>query len=121
MPQVTIARLIVSVNELEPALAFYTDVVGLSLQNRHGDIAMLSTSDGIQVMLHERPTVVPENATVSIGFLVDDLDAVVRTWESHGGVILDPPAEQAWGERMSVVRDPDGHVVCLSEAAIDQS
>jgi predicted enzyme related to lactoylglutathione lyase len=111
---VTLSRLIVSVNSLDAALAFYSDVVGLTLRNRSGDMAWLATTDGVQLMLHERPTLVPENATVSITFAVDELDAQVAGWEARGGVVIDPPAEQAWGERMAVVRDADGHVICLS-------
>ena len=111
---VTLSRLIVSVNSLDAALAFYSDVVGLTLQNRSGEMAWLGTSDGVQVMLHERPTVVPQNATVSPGFFVDGVDAVVAAWAARGGVVIDPPAQQPWGERMAVVRDADGHVVCLS-------
>jgi len=111
---VTLSRLIVSVNSLDAALAFYSDVVGLTLQSRSGELAWLATSEGVQLMLHERPTVVPENATVSITFAVDELDAVVAAWEARGGIAIDPPAEQAWGERMAVVRDADGHVICLS-------
>ena len=111
---VTLSRLIVSVNSLDAALAFYSDVVGLALQTRSGEMAWLGTSDGVRLMLHERPTVVPENATVSPGFFVGDVDAVVNSWAGRGGVVIDPPAEQAWGERMAVVRDADGHVVCLS-------
>lgn len=110
----TLSRLIVSVNSLDAALLFYADVVGLTLQHRSGELAWLATSDGVQLMLHERPTEVPANATVSPGFFVDDLHGVVAAWEAQGGVVLDAPAEQPWGERMAVVRDTDGHVVCLS-------
>ena len=30
-----------------------------------------------------------------------------------GADVLDPPDDQPWGERQSVLTDPDGHVVCL--------
>jgi uncharacterized glyoxalase superfamily protein PhnB len=38
----------------------------------------------------------------------------VRAWQGRGGEVIDPPEVQPWGEFMAVVRDPDGHVVCIS-------
>ena len=45
------------------------------------------------------------------------VDALVTGWAEHGGAGVDAPADQAWGERMAMVRDPDGHLVCLVENA----
>ena len=44
---------------------------------------------------------------------LEDVDAVVAAWSASDGGVLDPPETQPWGERMAVVRDADGHVVCL--------
>lgn len=109
----TVRRLIVSVAALEPALALYRDVLGLAVRSRQGELVSLATADGLEVLLHERPTT-PSPAAVAIGFEVDDLDPVVERWRAVGGAVVDPPAEQPWGERMAVVRDADGHVVCIS-------
>ncbi len=111
---VSLRRIIVSVDSLDAALVFYSDALGLALQSRTGVIARLSTADGVEVMLHERPTEVPKNPTVSPGFAVDDVDRVIAAWTEHGGEVIDPPSAQPWGERMAVVRDADGHVVCVS-------
>lgn len=111
-----IARLIVSVEQLDRALALYRDVLGLELARQYGEFAWLTTREGVEVMLHERPTTASETA-VSIGFLADDLDGVVARWAAAGGRVIDPPALQPWGERMAVVADADGHIVCMSDAA----
>lgn len=113
---VGIARLIVSVEQLDRSLALYHDVLGLQLDRRYGEFAWLSTSEGVEVMLHERPTTASE-AAVSIGFSAHDLDGVVARWADAGGRVIDPPELQPWGERMAVVADADGHVVCISGAA----
>jgi uncharacterized glyoxalase superfamily protein PhnB len=34
-------------------------------------------------------------------------------------LVVDPPADQPWGERQAVLTDPDGHVVCLVAPAAD--
>lgn len=113
-PHPDIARLIVSVENLDRALALYRDVLELEVTRRFDELAWLSTNDRVEIMLHERPTIA-SMAAVSVGFVVDGLDAVVEDWTTHGGRMIDPPELQAWGERMAVVADADGHVVCLSE------
>lgn len=109
-----IARLIVSVAQLDPALVFYRDLLGLPVRRRSWDFVWLETGDGVELLLHQRPSAASD-AAVSIGFGVTGLDAVVRRWIALGGAVIDPPAAQPWGERMAVLRDADGHVVCLSE------
>ncbi|WP_025156745.1 VOC family protein [Leifsonia aquatica] len=107
-------RLIVSVSSLPASLAFYADLLRLRVQNREGPVAWLQTGDGTVLMLHERPAV-PSDAAVAPAFALAGMDAAVDRWAALGGAVIDPPAEQPWGERMAVVRDPDGHVVCLVE------
>jgi predicted enzyme related to lactoylglutathione lyase len=106
-------RLIVSVSSLDPALAFYQQVLGLRLVDTTAELAWLATTDGSEVMLHQRPAR-PSDAAVAIGFAVDDPAETVRRWQDRGGTVIDPPEVQPWGEFMAVVRDPDGHVVCIS-------
>ena len=108
----SLVRTVVSVNDLAQALGLYVDVLGLSLEHSSDDLATLGTGGGIGVMLHERETPEPGHA-VSLTFAVEALDEVVAAWREAGGAIVDEPARQPWGEVMSVVRDHDGHVVCL--------
>ncbi len=113
----SISRLVVSVSTLAPALAFYEQLLGLRLRSAAGELAWLTTADGVELMLHERPAR-PSDTAVALGFGVPDLDAVVTAWSGRGGAVVDPPEDRPWGERMAVVRDPDGHLVCLSQAAV---
>ncbi|CAM3073475.1 VOC family protein [Tsukamurella hominis] len=112
----SISRLVVSVSELDAALAFYEGLVGLRRTAAAGELAWLATADGVEIMLHERPAT-PSDTAVALGFAVADLDGTVATWSARGGAVVDPPEERPWGERMAVVRDPDGHLVCLSQAS----
>jgi predicted enzyme related to lactoylglutathione lyase len=106
-------RLIVSVSSLEQSLAFYGEVLGLRLDSSTDELAHLATGDGTEVMLHQRPAQATD-AGVAVGFVVEDLSATVHAWRARGGSVIDPPEIQPWGEFMAVVRDPDGHIVCLS-------
>lgn len=112
----SISRLVVSVTALDPALAFYEGLVGLRRTASADELAWLATADGVEIMLHERPAT-PSDTAVALGLAVPDLDGVVGAWAARGGVVVDPPEERPWGERMAVVRDPDGHLVCLSQAS----
>ena len=71
---------------------------------------------GAELLLHERPSA-PSDTSVAASFGVAGLDDVCRRWEATGGVVVDQPATQPWGERMAVVRDADRHLVCLVETA----
>ncbi|MEV5001101.1 VOC family protein [Nocardioides sp. LML1-1-1.1] len=103
-------RVIVSVASTEAALRFYGDLLGLPVE-RSGPMTRLG--DGpVEVLLHERPTA-PSDRAVALSLRVADVDTTSATWARAGGVVVDPPADQPWGERQAVVRDPDGHLVCL--------
>ncbi|WP_419817975.1 VOC family protein [Glaciibacter flavus] len=112
-PDPSVLRLIVSVSVLEPAIHFYRDVLGLELRDRRGEFACLLTRDNVEVMLHERSTT-PSDTSVAVGFAVDDLIAIVEAWKTEGGIVVDEPMWRPWGETMAVIRDVDGHLVCLS-------
>jgi uncharacterized glyoxalase superfamily protein PhnB len=102
----------VSVSHLVRARELYEDVLGNLLKYETPGIAMLVTSDGIELQLHERPPT-PGDAGVAISFGVDDVDAVTAAAVAAGASIIKEPADQPWGERQSVLHDVDGHVICL--------
>lgn len=110
-PPATLARLVVSVADLDRALGFYRHLLGLPATCTGGS-AFLRTDPGIEVYLHERPSE-PSDLSVAATFRLPGLDERVDMWRGQGGAVVDEPADQPWGERMAVVRDPDGHLVCL--------
>jgi catechol 2,3-dioxygenase-like lactoylglutathione lyase family enzyme len=111
-----VRRIIVSVTDLRPALNLYADVLGLTLTQQSPGFAWLRTGDGVEMMLHERPAVSSDTA-VAVGFVIAALDDTVARCVDVGASIVDAPETRGWGERMAVIRDLDGHLVCLSEAA----
>ncbi|TQK70078.1 VOC family protein [Nocardioides sp. SLBN-35] len=115
-PTVTLRRIVVSVTSIERALAVYADALGLEVARRAPGLAWLTSADGVELMLHERPATASDTA-VAVGFATTALDDTVTRWVAAGGAVADPAAPQPWGERMAVLRDADGHLVCLSESA----
>ena len=106
-------RIIVSVADGKRALALYQDALGLTVKQAAGETIMLGIpGSDTELLLHERPPT-PGLAGVAISFLVEDVDAATAAAVASGAAVLDAPADQPWGERQSVLVDPDGHVVCL--------
>ncbi|WP_223691129.1 VOC family protein [Leifsonia poae] len=113
-----IARLTVSVEDLPRALALYRDALGLHELSTIDGLAMLTTDrdappgTATEVLLHQR-TPTPGDAGVAASFAVTDVDAATIAAVAAGAAVVDEPADQVWGERQSVLRDTDGHILCL--------
>ncbi len=113
------------VEELDRALAFYCDVLGLQLGHRSGSYAQLET--GVtRVSLFERQAMAatlgrdldapsPDAPGFELGFKVDDCDAAYTELVAAGATPAVPPTDRAWGQRTAYVRDPDGHLVELAQ------
>jgi lactoylglutathione lyase len=109
------------VEELDRALAFYCDVLGLPLAHRSGPYAQLDT--GVtRVSLFERQAMAatlglqldapsPDAPGFELGFKVTDCDAAYAELVAAGATPAVPPTDRAWGQRTAYVRDPDGHLV----------
>jgi lactoylglutathione lyase len=117
--------IVLVVDELDRSLAFYVDVLGLTLGHRSGPYAQLDT--GVtRVALYERsamaetlgrPLVAPETdaPAFELGFKVDDCDAAFAELVALGAQPAVDPEDRTWGQRTAYVRDPDGHLVELAQ------
>jgi catechol 2,3-dioxygenase-like lactoylglutathione lyase family enzyme len=131
------------VNDLEDAIAFFTEL-GMTLEGRmevsgpyvdrtigiegaRSEIAMMRTPDGhggIELdKFHTPEAVVPEpgpSTVPAIGyrrvmFAVSDLDDVVARLQRHGAELVDEIAQYEDAYRLCYVRGPDGILVGLAE------
>jgi lactoylglutathione lyase len=116
---------ILIVDDLERALWFYTEVVGLKLGHRSGDYAQLDTG-ATRLALYTRNAMAttlglslqaprPEAPGFEIGFKVADVDLTVNELIARGAVPVVPPTDRFWGQRTAYVRDPDGHLIELAQ------
>jgi lactoylglutathione lyase len=113
------------VSDVDRALAFYCDVIGLPLGHRSGPYAQLAT--GVtRVSLYERSAMAqtlgrelePPAANApgfELGFKVGNCDAAYQDLVAAGARPAVPPTDRAWGQRTAYVRDPDGHLVELAQ------
>ena len=117
--------LILIVEDLDRALRFYLDVLGLRLGHRSGDYAQLDT--GVtRLALYTRSAMAKTlgmslNAPSSnapgfeVGFKVADVDAAFNQLVARGAQPVAAPTERSWGQRTAYVRDPDEHLIELAQ------
>jgi catechol 2,3-dioxygenase-like lactoylglutathione lyase family enzyme len=106
----------INVADVDRALSFYTDVLGLTQRSDRPDFgfggAWLDAGDQ-QVHLIEAP--VPPNLGQHFAVLVDDLGEVVAELRAQGLTVSDPtPVGRS---HQAFVNDPDGNVVELHQTA----
>jgi glyoxylase I family protein len=105
----------VNVGDLERALAFYVDVLGLTRRDDRPDIGPGAWLDAggqqVHLITGERPTARGQH----FALLVDDLDTTVAELRSGHVDVGDP--HPIGRNRQAFLSDPDGNLIELHEAA----
>jgi catechol 2,3-dioxygenase-like lactoylglutathione lyase family enzyme len=123
-----------AVDDLDRALAFYHDGLGLETRgvtgtqfvgdetNAAGAVVMIHLKGGLVLALYPRdelakdahiPLGPPKSGEVSIGPLVKnraDVDALLAQAEAAGATLTGQPHHRPWGIYSGYFRDPDGHL-----------
>lgn len=125
-PRLTVLTL--AVDDLEAALAFYRDGLGLPTRGivgtefEHGAVAFFDLAGGLRLALWKQAdlahdaglAVTPRCPTgFSLGHNVASRDAVDRVMaeaEAAGATIVKPAADTFYGGYAGYFRDPDGHL-----------
>jgi uncharacterized protein len=134
------------VNDLDRALSFYRDGLGLESEgiiatefvgdeeNAAGAIAMFQLHGGLILSLYPR-TELAKDANVSLepatsgGFSVghavatrEEVDSVLRAAQAAGATLTGPAHDRPWGIYSGYFQDPDGHLwEVLWNPALDAS
>jgi catechol 2,3-dioxygenase-like lactoylglutathione lyase family enzyme len=123
-----------AVADLDRALAFYRDGLGLHTpgvigtefvgddRTPAGAVAMFELRGGLLLALYPRTELAkdanvalapPTPGEFSIGHLVSskaEVDALLSQAQAAGATITDPPHDRPWGIYSGYFRDPDGHL-----------
>jgi len=101
--------------DMERAIAFYRDVVGLALLRRHGDSWAEFDGGAVRFALHGAMEghALPRGGTAV--FEVDDLDASRHELEARGVRFDEHLGEVEGRARFASFADPDGNTVQIIE------
>ncbi|HZR35593.1 MAG TPA: VOC family protein [Nevskia sp.] len=99
------------VEDLDAAVAFYHDVLGLPVKFRDGGRYCALDAGGYTLGLAAREERIVDNAAPA--FHVEDLDAAVAAMLASGASMVRPP-ERGPHELRAVLRVPGGNTVVLS-------
>ena len=119
---------ILVVSDLARARDFYRDVLGASLYREYGGSSAVFSFQGAWLLLvtgggptEDKPDVTfaaptdPGRVSHSMTIRVPDCRAAYETLRARGATFLTPPVASDWEVR-AFFRDPDGHLLEISEA-----
>ena len=116
------------VRDLERSRAFYRDVLGAEVYREYGGTSVVLRFLGTWLLLvtggeptQDKPEVTfaapvdPRTVSHSMTIRVPDCHAAYVTLRARGAQFLTPPVNYDWEVR-AFFRDPDGHLLEISEA-----
>jgi catechol 2,3-dioxygenase-like lactoylglutathione lyase family enzyme len=119
---------ILVVADLDRARTFYRDVLGAEVYREYGGTSCVLRAFGSWLLLvtgggstADKPTVTfappadPDSVAHAMTIRVPDCRGAHATLEARGALFLAPPVESDW-EIRAFFRDPDGHLIEISEA-----
>jgi uncharacterized protein len=125
-PRITLLTL--GVDDLDRAVVFYRDGLGLPTQGivgtefEHGAVAFFDLENGLKLALWPRASIahdsgLPETPASSTDFSLGhnvnsrrEVDEAMRNAEQAGADIVKRAHETFWGGYAGYFRDPDGHL-----------
>jgi catechol 2,3-dioxygenase-like lactoylglutathione lyase family enzyme len=120
------------VSDMQRSRSFYQDVLGAELYREYGGTSAVFRFLGSWLLLvtgggptPDKPGVVfappadPNNVSHEMTIRVRDCRAAYQALRSRGAEFLTPPVEYEWEVRC-FFRDPDGHLLEISEARSPQ-
>jgi catechol 2,3-dioxygenase-like lactoylglutathione lyase family enzyme len=126
VPGVEMTHLLV-VQDIRRATAFYTDVLGAQLFREYGGTSAVLEFQGSWLLLvtgggptPDKPTVMfappedPDRVSHQLTMRVPDCRAAYEVLRARGARFLTPPLDRG-GEIRCFFRDPDGHLLEISE------
>lgn len=106
-------------DDVDALVAFYEAATGITADRLHPMFAELRTPSGTLAiastatvpLLGDNAAEARANRSITLDFLVDDVDATYIALEDVVEVFVNAPTNMPWGNRSLLVRDPDGNLM----------
>jgi catechol 2,3-dioxygenase-like lactoylglutathione lyase family enzyme len=133
MTSVTVSAMFIPVHDVDEALGFYRDALGLEVRNdvSAGEFRWVTVGGGnqdVDIVLavpHAGRSQTEGDALLALVtqgslqaaiFKSDDLDATFEAVRASGAEVLQEPVAQPWGAKDCAFRDPSGNLVRIAQA-----
>ena len=112
-----------TVNDLTKSLAWYTDVLGFTVDQKHergGQVRAVSLKAGeVRILLGQDDGAKGMDRAKGQGMSImlstaQDIDELAARIKERGGVLADEPTTMPWGAKVFRVEDPDGFKIAIS-------
>lgn len=128
--ELTISTCFVQVTDVDAAVAFYRDALGLEVRHDVENAGFRwvtvgsPTQPGVAVVLTNYvnaadadaiAALVTKGALNGVNFQTDDVDATFAAVKAAGAEVLQEPTDQFWGTRDCAFRDPAGNMVRIDQ------
>lgn len=120
----TLTHISLLVENVQKALIFYTDSLGLKVLSDHGGYAELQANEQMKLSLFDRKAMEEALPMVQasainghrsvLEFRIDTLDSFCATLHTKGVSFVSEPTDHPdWGIRTAYIQDPDGNLISL--------
>lgn len=118
-----------TVKDLDQSLAWYRDVIGFVVDERHereGKLRAVSLKAGqVRILLNQDDGAKGWDRSKGEGISLQittaqDVDALARRAVEQGGTLVTEPVDTPWGARLFRVQDPDGFKLAISTERPDR-
>jgi uncharacterized glyoxalase superfamily protein PhnB len=112
-----------TVKDLEKSLAWYRDVVGFTVDQKHerdGKLRAVSLKAGaVRILINQDDGAKGLDRVKGEGFSLQittaqNIDDIANRIKQAGGTLVSEPADMPWGVRVFRLRDPDGFTFVVS-------
>ena len=110
-----VVQVVVSTRDHAQSVRFYSEVFDLAFQADFSSF-MLGAYDTDSFFLLTVENWLDAETPSSFGMLVDDVDGRHHRALEHGATEISPPADYEWKPRSSLIDDPSGNRIQLSQA-----
>ena|ERR1700752_4089416 len=107
------ANVTLMISDMDKAIGFYNEVLGLKLKSRYGNNWAELEGPGITIALHPKNKGVKTGNNMQIGLSVGDIQSVVKELESKG---VQFELNQDTKVKLASFTDPDGNILYLAQA-----